>query len=517
MSDKKTSASLSTLVVMIATFMSRILGFARNAVVGALFGQSWRADVLNAVFNIPFNLRKLMAEGALSSAFLPVFTKTLWEDPSGGRARDLTRALMSFQILVLVPLTVVAIVFADPIVAFLAPFKEPEKHALGVELFRWFINYLFLVSISAVMMAVLNSHQKFAVAAVSPILFSLSVMGSLMLLYPTWGIYAQIPGVLVGGVAQILMQYFSYRRLGYSLKPKWKFWTPDLKVILTKWGPALSISAIALINQQVSVALASTLSEGSVSALTNAVVFWQLPAGVLSASVITVFFARMSRQVAEKDWEGTSRTMTQGLELQALLLIPAGFLLFLFGEPIISLAFQRYQFLREDSVLAAQVLGALSWGLFPAGMFNFLQRFFFAKSDYRTPFWVCVAWSATDISVSLILMNTSLGVRGLAYGGAAGFIVGAVVLLIFTWKGLPKKQLVEFLFFIVRVILALVPLGFLVPWVNGLLGPWWHEGMNLSSMGLLMGLGLVALIVFYVCLLLLRIDPFKMLKNRGRA
>lgn len=506
-----------TAVVGVATFASRLLGFVRNAVVGALFGQSWKADVLNAVFSIPMNLRKMVAEGAFSTAFIPVLSRTVEEDPTRARSRQLVRALFSLQIVVLVPLTILAIVFAPQIVGILAPFGVLEKQTLAVDLFRWFINFLFLVSLSAVLMGVENTHQKFLVPAVSPILFSVAVIASLLVLYPSMGVYAQIPGVLLGGIFPILMQWFGFHRLGYSMLPLLRFWTPDLKETVRKWGPALLVSGISLVNQQISVTLAATLPEGSVSALTNAIVFWQLPAGVLSASVVTVYFPRMSRQVARRDWDSASATMVQGLELQALLLVPAGFLMALFAEPIIGLAFQRGNFGYGDTVLAARVLSWLSWGLFLSGILNFLQRFFYAKGDFKTPFWGSLAWAGTDVAVSVTLMHTPLGVTGLAAGSVAGFFVGALVLLVLAWRGLPRRRLGTLLWFWSRIAVALLPVAVAFSLLLSVTGPWWAKGLTWSSLGLFFGEGLGCLALYGIGLLVVGIRPWKLWKPEGGA
>jgi len=505
-----------TAVVGVATFASRVLGFARNAVVSALFGQGWRADVLNAVFNIPMNLRKLVAEGALSTAFIPVLSKSLEDDPSGTRARQLVRALFSLQIVVLVPLTVLAMVFAPAIIAVLAPFGGvAEKQALSVDLFRWFIGFLFLISWSAVMMGVENTHQKFLVPAVSPILFSVAVIVSLVALAPIMGVYAQVPGVLIGGLLPILMQWFPLRKLGYSMAPLARFWIPEMKETLKKWGPALMVSGISLLNQQISMTLATTLPEGSPSALSNAIVFWQLPAGVLSASVVTVFFPRMSRQVARKDWSAASATMVQGLELLALLLLPAGLLMALFAEPIIGIAYQRGLFTYENTVLAAKVLSWLSWGLFFSGIFNFLQRFFYAQGDFKTPFWVSVVWAVTDVAVSVTLMLTPLGVQGLAIGSVAGFGVGALALLLLAWRRLPWRRLGALVWFWTRIGAALVPVAWVFEIVLGWTGPWWTGGMSWATLGWLALEGTGATILSGLGLVAVGIRPWKLWKTEG--
>jgi putative peptidoglycan lipid II flippase len=501
-----------TAVVGAATFVSRLLGFARSAVVSALFGQGWKADVLNAVFSIPMNLRKLVAEGALSTAFIPVLSHSLAVDATGVRARLLVRALFTLQLVVLLPLVVLSIVFAPAVIAVLAPFGgDPEKRTLAIELFRWFIVFLIPVSWSAVMMGVENTHQKFLIPAVSPLLFSVAVIASLLIWFPSMDVYAQIPGVLIGGLLPVVLQWFPLRKLGYSIVPLAKFWIPEMRQTLRKWGPALTISGISLLNQQISMTLASTLPEGSVSSLTNAIVFWQLPAGVLSASVITVYFPRMSREVARQDWDAASRTMVQGLELQAVLLIPAGLLLALFSEPLIGLALQRGAFTYENTVLAARVLSFLSWGLFLSGVFNFLQRFFYARGDFRTPFRVSVLWAATDVAVSLALMQTSLGVAGLAVGSVVGFGVGAAVLLVLAWRRLPWRRLVTLGWFLVRIGLALVPPTLAWYWALEFTGPWWVGGLSWTSAGLLVAEGMASVALVLVSLLALGVRPWRLI------
>jgi len=505
-----------TAVVGAATFATRILGFVRNVVVSALFGQTWKADVLNAVFTIPMSLRKLVAEGALSTAFIPVLSKSLVDDPSGGRARQLVRSLFSLQIVILVPLTVLSIVFAPQIMGVLAPFGGvAEKQALAVDLFRWFIGFLFLVSLSAVMMGVENTHQEFLVPALSPLLFSVAVIASLWIWAPTWGVYAQVPGVLVGGLLPIVMQWFPLRKLGYSMKPLVRFWIPEMKETLKKWGPALTISGISLLNQQISMTLATTLHEGSVTALNNAIVFWQFPSGVLSASVITVLFPRMSRQVAQKDWNGASSTMVRGLEVQGLLLIPAGVLMALFAEPLIGLTYQHGRYVYENTVVAGQILGWLSWGLFLSGVFAFLQRFFYAKGDFRTPFLVSLAWAVSDLAVSVTLMNTSLGVQGLAIGSVAGFAVGAVLLILLGWRGLPWTRLAALGWFLLRIGVALVPVVWAFDATLGWTGKWWVGGLSWASLGILALEGLGGLVLYGIGLVLLGIRPWRLWKTIG--
>ena len=193
---------------MLCTLLSRLLGFVKIVIIGAIFGASGKADVLNAVFAIPNNLRKLMAEGALSSAFIPVLSSSIVKDKDHNVTKKIVNNIMAFQILVLVPLCIISIIYADFLVnKVLLNFSDPGLRILAVDLFRWFISYILLISISAVLMAVLNSYGYFTVPALTPILFSMAVIISILFLHKDLGVYSMAVGVLAGGVMQIFFQY----------------------------------------------------------------------------------------------------------------------------------------------------------------------------------------------------------------------------------------------------------------------------------------------------------------------
>ena len=210
---------------MACTFLSRILGFVRIALISALFGATGEADVLNTVFTIPNNLRKLLAEGALSSAFIPVLSSVLVKEKDQTVSKILVRNVLTFQLCILIPFSILCVVFADPLIRYvLVEFDDPALIDLSVRIFRWFIHYLLLISISAVLMAVLNSHNSFVIPAITPILFSIAVITSVVMLYKSMGIFSMVVGVLGGGLLQILFQ-FPFRHTGkdfarFMLRPE---------------------------------------------------------------------------------------------------------------------------------------------------------------------------------------------------------------------------------------------------------------------------------------------------------
>ncbi|TVR93292.1 MAG: murein biosynthesis integral membrane protein MurJ [Spirochaetaceae bacterium] len=520
-SDKATEPSieksaLSTMVVMVSTMASRLLGFVRIAVIGAVFGGSGQADVLNLVFNIPNNLRKLLAEGALSSAFIPVLSSQIVNDPSGNGARRVVRNLIAFQFLILIPVLTLSIIFAGPITGFILDFPEPERRVLAAELFRYLISYVLLISIGAVVMGTLNSHNRFLIPAVTPIFFSISVVGSILLLHSRLGVFSMAVGVLLGGLGQLAFQYPSFRRLGYRLRPGFDFRNESFIRILKQWLPVVSAASIFAVNQQVSLYFASGLEDGSGSAMTNALVFWQLPFGIFSASITTVLFPRMSRQAAAQDAAGLKRTLEYGVRYLLTLLIPSAICLALFGRELISVALQRGAFEATHTLLASRVLRGYSFGLFSVGLFTFCQRFFYASNDFKTPVRVAFITFVIDVTLSLILKETALRVVGLSVANSVAFSFGALALICVARRRLGGLHLRDIARTLAKICLSSVPL---VLFIRGYLfytGNWWILGSSSLNFLRIAGLGLGSVVITLLMYYLLRVELVVNLIRKGK-
>ncbi len=422
--------SLSALSVMLCTFISRILGFVRIAVIGSYFGATGEADVLNSVFSIPNNLRKLMAEGALSSAFIPVLTESLVREKDKNVTKKIVRNIISFQVIILVPVCLLSIIFSDFLInKVLLEFTDPYLKNLAVDLFRWFISYLLLISISAAIMAVLNSTGYFFIPAITPILFSITVISSIIYLYRQMGIFSMVIGVLSGGLLQIIFQLPVFSREGYDFKPDFDFSGSYFKKIMKNWFPVVATASIFAINQQIAVRFASGLETGSSSALSYAIVFWQFPFGIFSASITTVLFPKMSRLAASDMKNELLETMNTGINSLYSLLLPSGVFIFFMGPELVSLAMQRGSFTPENTYLTSFVLKGYAAGLFIIGFFNFVQRFYYSVHEYKKPFIYAAIVCLIDVILSLILKNTWLKVCGLAAANTIAFFIGTVIML----------------------------------------------------------------------------------------
>ena len=512
----ESKSTMSTLVVMGCTLISRVLGFVRNALIASLFGAGGVASVLHLTFAVPNNLRRLMAEGALSSAFIPEISAALVADPEGKRSRSLTSLLIGFQLSVLIPLCLAAVIFAEPLLAHvLSELKDPEQLRLAVDLFRWFIFYIVLISINATMMAVLNSHSKFFIPAFTPVLFSVAVISSLLLFYQRLGVFSMAVGVLLGGVGQILFQLPAFLRQGYSLRPGFRFSSPGFKRIMRRWGPVVAGSSVFSVIQIVALRFASGIDQQGVAGLQNAVLFWQLPMGIFSVSVVTVLFPRMSRQFAAGDRKGVGDSIRLGIDLLLLLLIPSILVLAFLGREIIAVAYQRNRFTAVDTVYTYEILKAYSIGLFSVGAYNFMQRYYYSSNRYRWVTGSAVVVALIDIILSLWWKETSLGVAGLAWANTAAFTIGFFLLYLPAAQELPGRIVLRNLKTLTRGILSLLPGTAVFLLHMRYYGSWWIMGASWSN---LLRLFLVTAAFSLLTLLMYRItgiEALSVLYRRG--
>lgn len=502
---------------MACTLLSRILGFVRTAAIGALFGAGGVADVIHLVFNIPNNLRKLLAEGALSTAFIPELSKEISLNPGGGNSRNLAKSILGLQAAIIIPVLLLSLIFPEQVLFLFEKFDDPVKKELSISLFRWMMPYLLLVSISAVMMAVHNTHDRFFVPAVTPIIFSICIIGALFFGHLRWGALAIGFGVLLGGIAQILVQYPSYHRLGYSLVPSFDFQDPAFRRVMRKWAPMLLTSSLFAINNQVAMLLASFLPDKSTSAIANAIVFYQLPFGIFSASITTVLYPKMSRQAAMDDRHGLMSSLGFGYRNLWALLVPSAMALILLGEPIIAIAFQRRAFTAVDTVLTAQVLAAYSVGMPFVGLFNITQRSLYALGEVRKPFYCALSMVAVDIFLSLIFIFVFGGnSASLAWANSLAFGFGAVLQYIlvkrqtgFSISGTTIKTFVKVLFATFAGILVILASYRIVG------RDWWLDGSSWSGLGLLILIAAAASAVILGLYAWMNVEAVSIILRRG--
>jgi putative peptidoglycan lipid II flippase len=500
-------SSVSAVIVMVCTAGSRLFGYVRQALFSYYFGASGAADALNAVFNIPNNLRKLFAEGAFSSAFIPVLSSTIEEDPSGARPRRLASNLAAFLIMVLLPLVGLSLMFPRLFVDTLLRFSDPAKVAVGAQGMQWMFNYILLVSLSALVMAVLNSHGVFAVPALSPLLFTLATVLSIVFLNGRFGILSMGIGVLIGGILQLAVQIPALRKRGYSVRPDFRLANPDFTRTIRLWLPYLASASIPTVTQFFAQLFASGLEDGSVSAIVNSVMFLQIPIGIFTASINTVLFPRMSRLATRGDREGLRGSVSYGIESLIVLLIPSTVLLCLFGKEIIAAALQRGRFTEPATLMASRALTGYAVGLLFMGVYQFLQRLFYSLKLFSVPLVSAALVAVIDIGLSLILKETPLRVSGLAYANSAAFLIGALMLAVMARRRLGGLGLRSLSVSVGKALLGSVPMAAFILAFQVWKPDLWMRGGSLRGVALIAAASLVSVLLTLAVYVVLKV-PF---------
>ncbi len=403
-------------IVGFFTFLSRVLGLARDILIANFFGSGMTADAFFVAFRIPNLLRRLFAEGSFSVAFIPVFTEYL-QTRSKEEGFVLARVVSTFLVLILTGITVLGIVFSPLIVRIIAPGfgGMGEKYALTVLLTRIMFPYIFLVSLVALFMGILNSLKHFAAPAAAPVFLNLSMIAALLFLAPsmrtpTVGLAI---GVVVGGLMQVALQIPFLMEKGLSFVPKWNPNHPALKRIGVLMLPTLFGSAIYQVNQLVGTLLASLLKEGSVSYLYYADRLVQFPLGVFAIAISTAVLPSLSREAALRDLDGLKETLSHALRLTMFITIPAMIGLIVLREPIIRLLFQRGAFDAFTTTMTAQALLFYSLGLWAFAALRVFVSAFYSLQDTKTPVKVAAVAMLANIGLSLALMGP------LKHGGLA--------------------------------------------------------------------------------------------------
>ena len=425
-------------VVGIFTFLSRILGLIRDMFIANFFGSGMSADAFFVAFRIPNLLRRLFAEGSLTVSFIPVFTEYL-QNKSREEAFLLARVVLTFLVCIVTAITILGIILSPLIVKVIAPGfgGMGEKYALTVLLTRIMFPYIFLVSLLALFMGILNSLKHFSAPAIAPIFLNLSMIAVLIFIVP----YMKTPtigvaiGVIVGGVIQMALQIPFLMNKGLSFAPKWNIRHPALKKIGMLMFPTIFGSAIYQINQLIGTLLASLLREGSVSYLYYADRLVQFPLGVFAIAISTAVLPSLSREAAEGDIYRLKQTLSHALRLTMFITIPAMAGLIVLRQPIITLLFQRGAFTSFTTIMTAQALLYYSIGLWAfAGLRVFVSAFY-SLQDTKTPVKVAVVAMIANIAFSLALMGP------LKHGGLALALSLASTLQLFMLIFLLQKRL----------------------------------------------------------------------------
>ena len=432
----------SGLVVSAMTMLSRVMGLVRDVVVATFLGAGNGSDAFFVAFKIPNFLRRLFAEGAFNQAFVPVLSEYSTQRTKQ-EIRELLNAVAGSLTALLALITALAMLGAPWLVWLFAPGfgRDPEKLALTADMLRLTFPYLLLISLTAFSGSVLNTWNRFAVPAFTPVLLNISLIGAALLLMPLMEepAMALAWGVLIAGAAQLAFQVPFLLRLGLLPSPWPTFAHDGVKRILKLMAPALFGVSVSQINLLLDTVLASLLAAGSVSWLYYSDRLVELPLGVFGVAIGTIILPALSKRHAEQSTEHFSAMLDWGLRVVLLLGVPAALALAVLAEPFLITLFHYGAMTDNDIQMAAMSLRAYAFGLVAFMLIKVLAPGFFARQDTKTPVKVGIIAMVANMVFNLLLI-WPLAHAGLAlatalsaflYAGLLGYLLYRQQVLVF--------------------------------------------------------------------------------------
>ncbi|MEM1201436.1 MAG: murein biosynthesis integral membrane protein MurJ [Pseudomonadota bacterium] len=420
------------------TMMSRVLGFVRELLIAALLGTGPVADAFYAAFRFPNLFRRLFAEGAFNSAFVPLFAKEL---EGGGKvqARAFASQVLSFLVVTLLTLTALAEIFMPFLVEWvIAPgfVDDPEKFDLTVLLTRVMFPYLMCMSLVAMLSGVLNSFGRFAAAAFAPVILNIVLISTLAGAW-VFGLVSQTQigtlmswGVCASGVLQLILLCVAVERTDFSIGFVRPRLTPNVKRLLILAVPAAMAGGITQINLLIGQIIASQKA-GAIATLQYADRIYQLPLGVVGIAIGVALLPDISRRLKAKDLDGVHNSQNRALELSMLLTVPAAVGLMALPIPVVQVLFERGQFTSDDTAATASALIAFAMGLPAFVMIKVFSPGFFAREDTRTPMIYAAISVVVNVGGSLLLFphyaQTGIALATTAAGWVNAILLGATL------------------------------------------------------------------------------------------
>ena len=445
------------------TLVSRVLGLVRDVVVAKLMGDGAAADVFFFANKIPNFLRRLFAEGAFAQAFIPVLTEVHHEDDQAVLKAFVAKVSGTLGAIVFV----VAIigVIASPIitalfgtgwfVGWLQGEPDGEKFELASSMLKITFPYIAFISLAGLAGAILNTLNKFAVAAFTPVLLNVCIIACAYLLTPLLSqpAFALAWGVFIGGIVQLLFQLPFLYRAGLLLKPRWGWHDPSVVKVRTLMIPALFGVSVGQINLLLDTLIASFLVTGSISWLYYSDRLLEFPLGLFGIAIATVILPTLSRNHVANDPKAFSSNMDWGIRMVSVLGIPAAVGLAFMAEPILTVIFQRGAFSADTARMASYSLIAYACGLLSFMLVKILAPGFYSRQDTKTPVKFGIWCMAANMVFNLIFA-IPYGYIGLAIATSLSATLNAALLYITLYKKGVYKASLDTVWFLLRVVLA---------------------------------------------------------------
>jgi len=508
-SDGKKLNTRASGVIAIAVMFSRVLGLIREILFNALFGTA-SMGIFIVAFRIPNLLRDLFAEGALSTAFITVFSQKI-EKEGENAAWGLAARMLTLTIVFMSGVTILGILLSRPLIGLLAGGFLPEHREMTILLTQIMFPFILMVSLAALVMGMLNSRNVFGVPAMASSFFNIgSIVGGLLIgwwIDPQFGQRALIglaAGTLIGGLLQLVTQLPSLRRVGFAFRPDFRWNDPGIRRILILMVPSVIAASAVQINVMVNTSFATHLGSEAVTWLNSAFRLMQLPLGIFGVAVATITLPVVSRIAAQADRADFGPTLGKALRLAVFLTLPSAVGLYFLAQPIISLIYQRMAFTAGDALQTGFALQYYAMGLVAYSWVKVLSPAFYAIDKKWTPMFVSFVSIALNFGLNtLFIFHLGFGHKGLALSTSVSAAVNFLVLYVLMCRHVQTMHTARLLGSALRCALGAAALG-AVCWLGVTHGQSWLESPVLwrKMAGLVAVIAAAGLAYVVVCFLL---------------
>ncbi|OGV91588.1 murein biosynthesis integral membrane protein MurJ [Microgenomates group bacterium RIFCSPHIGHO2_01_FULL_45_11] len=425
-------------VITVAGMASSILGLVRNRILVGIFFKTAelraQLDAYLVAFRLPELVFQLLVIGAISAAFIPVFSKYLYKNER--EAYEISSTVLTLVTLVFLLASVIIYIWAEPLTASItaANFSR-EQIKLAASITRLMLLAQLFFALSSYLTGVIQAYRRFLIPALSPIIYNLGIIGGIIFLTPLLGIYGAALGVVIGALFHLMFQIPLARRLGFSYRLRWNLAHTGVKEMIKLMPPRTLTISVNQLEIFASVYLATALSAGSLTIFNLAQQLMSAPIRIFSVPIGQASLPFLAHETAQEKWEGFRKIFLLSLQHILYLALPASVLLLVLRVPLVRLAFGAKEFPWSATLLTGRVVAILAVSVLAQSVIHILTRAFYALHNTRIPLAVALVSVAANVLTAVVLVfGFNWGVIGLATAMSGAAILQSLLLSAFLWR-----------------------------------------------------------------------------------